>query len=118
MRSVEVKGIKIGSAFKSFLFACVIPSLIVLVVLLITFFVIGSFFTGSGQTENSGAVNATAGQTGNAAGQSATQVIVFLLPLLISPLCIGLVGLVFIVSYNLMASKFGGLIIKVSDHEK
>ena len=118
MRNIEVKNIKIGSAFKSFLFACVIPTLIALVVLLITFLVIGSFFTGSGQTGNSGAVSAAAGQTGNAAGQSATQLIVFLLPFLFYPLIISLVGLVFIVSYNLMASKFGGLIIKVSDHEK
>lgn len=116
MRSVEVKSINLKSAMKAVLFASVIPFVLLLVFVGLQIVVMNSMLS-PGASDNSGTAAALSSSGVTVSATSGfTQLLVFLLPLTIYPVAIGLGVLVLVFSYNLFASRLGGLKIMISEN--
>lgn len=113
MRSVEVKRIGLKSAMKSVLFASVIPLAILFVFLGLMMAVSG--FADPAAFANTGANANTTQSNGEQPASLLMQVLVFAVPFALYPFFAALVILLLALSYNLFASKFGGLKISISD---
>lgn len=112
MRSIEVNRIGLKSAMKSVLFASVFPIVILIVFLGLIMAVSGFANPSSAHTDF--ATNAP--QTnGERPGSPLMQLLVFALPFALYPFGAALMILLLAFSYNLFASRFGGLRISISD---
>ena len=117
MRSIEVKKINLKSAMKAVLFASVIP-VVLLVLFIILQVVVTNNMLSTGESNNViGAFAASSSSSVTAQANSGlTQLIVFILSFVIYPVAIGLGALVLVFSYNLFASRLGGLKIMISEN--
>lgn len=97
MKKVKIVRFVPDSVYKTIIFASVIPWIIGFVIVFI------STVVRTISTHNAG---------------PAAKLITTLLPMFLWPILYGLIFLIFIASYNLMAPKFGGLEIEVEEIEK
>jgi hypothetical protein len=120
MKNLEIKHIQLGSVVKTLIFASAIPALLALIVFIVQVVVLGSFFAIPNVSNNGVAVAGaypSATQSGSVLA-GLTQILIFALPFTLYPLLIGIAVALFVFSYNLFASKFGGLVIRVSDRDE
>ncbi len=117
MKSIEIRHVNIGSTLKAILFTSVFPLIAILLVLGLQFAVTGISSTAEPVSDLQARIYTGGLPLVDPPGESLTQFALFLLPILLYALFFFGIILLCLLSYNMLAGRFGGLVVRVRDKD-